>query len=113
MHPELQNLLALQDDDEAVRAIEAEMASLNPRIQSLDKARYVAAFLVGGADLVEDSTLRGVDIEVRIGNSYAGIRDKPIGLVGPKLADNDDAAAHPCNGAPDPGLDTRTAAAAK
>ena len=42
MHPELQNLLALQDDDEAVRAIEAEMASLNPRIQSLDKARQRA-----------------------------------------------------------------------
>ncbi|MEO7360499.1 MAG: hypothetical protein ABI120_09215 [Gemmatimonadaceae bacterium] len=39
MHPELQNLLALQDDDEAVREIEAEMASLNPRIQSLDKTR--------------------------------------------------------------------------
>jgi len=42
VHPELQNLLALQDDDEAVRAIEAEMASLNPRIQSLDKARLRA-----------------------------------------------------------------------
>ncbi len=39
MHPEIQNLLALQNDDEAVRAVEAEMASLNPRIQSLDKAR--------------------------------------------------------------------------
>lgn len=39
MHPELQNLLALQNDDEALRAVEAEMASLNPRIQSLDKAR--------------------------------------------------------------------------
>lgn len=40
MHPELENLLVLQDDDEALRAIEAEMASLNPRIQSLDKARH-------------------------------------------------------------------------
>ena len=79
------------------------------RPESLDKAQYVAAFLVGGADLVEDAALTGVDVEVRIGNSYAGIRDKPIGLVGPKLADNDDAAAHPCNGAPDPGLDARSA----
>ena len=42
MHPELPNLLALQDDDGALRAIEAEMASLNPRIQSLDKARQRA-----------------------------------------------------------------------
>ena len=81
------------------------------RPESLDKARYVAAFLVGGADLVEDTSLNDVDLEVRIGNSYAGIREKPIGLVGPKLADNDDAASHPCNGAADPGLDARTAAA--
>lgn len=42
MHPELQNLLTLQDDDEAVRAVEAELASLNPRIQALDKARQRA-----------------------------------------------------------------------
>ncbi|MEP6832621.1 MAG: hypothetical protein ABJB74_04465 [Gemmatimonas sp.] len=40
MHPELQNLLALQNDDEALRAVEAEMASLNPRIQALDKTRH-------------------------------------------------------------------------
>jgi predicted nucleic acid-binding Zn-ribbon protein len=39
VHPELQNLLALQEDDEALRAVEAEIASLNPRIQSLDKVR--------------------------------------------------------------------------
>lgn len=42
MHPELQNLLALQNDDEALRAIEAELASLNPRIQALDKTRQRA-----------------------------------------------------------------------
>lgn len=39
MHPELQNLLTLQDHDEALRTIEAELASLNPRIQALDKVR--------------------------------------------------------------------------
>lgn len=39
MHPELQNLLALQNDDEALREIEAQLASLNPRIQMLDKAK--------------------------------------------------------------------------
>lgn len=43
MHPELQVLLSLQGADEALRTVEAELASLNPRIQSLDKARHRAA----------------------------------------------------------------------
>jgi uncharacterized protein len=39
VHPELQVLLTLQEADEALRTVEAELASLNPRIVSLDKAR--------------------------------------------------------------------------
>lgn len=39
MHPELQVLLTLQDADEALRSVESELVSMNPRIQALDKAR--------------------------------------------------------------------------
>ncbi len=42
MQPELVALLAVQDDDVAIRAIEGELAALAPRIASLDKARQRA-----------------------------------------------------------------------
>lgn len=42
MHPELQVLLSLQEADEALRTVEAELASLNPRLQMLDKSRQRA-----------------------------------------------------------------------
>ncbi|MEP6763978.1 MAG: hypothetical protein ABJB66_06690 [Gemmatimonadaceae bacterium] len=39
MYPELEALLALQDDDEALRIVEAELASLSPRALAMDKAK--------------------------------------------------------------------------
>lgn len=42
MNPELEAILALQQDDEALRAVEGELASIMPRIASLDKARQRA-----------------------------------------------------------------------
>ena len=42
MQPELVALLAVQEDDGAIRAIEGELAALAPRIASLDKARQRA-----------------------------------------------------------------------
>jgi hypothetical protein len=62
----------------------------------LDKARYVAAHLIGGAELEEDASLTGTDVEVDLGASYAGLRDQAAGAVGPVFKENDDAAAHAC-----------------
>ncbi len=42
MYPELEALLALQDDDEALRTVEAELASLLPRSIAMDKAKQRA-----------------------------------------------------------------------
>jgi hypothetical protein len=42
VQPELVALLAVQEDDGAIRAIEGELAALAPRIASLDKARQRA-----------------------------------------------------------------------
>lgn len=67
MHPELQDLLALQNDDEALRAIEAELASLNPRIQQLDKLRARAADESAKADaLLARESERHRALELRI-----------------------------------------------
>jgi hypothetical protein len=66
------------------------------RRDTLDKARYVAAYLIGGAEVREDATLTGTDVVVDLGASYAGLRDQAVGAVGPVFKDNDDAAAHAC-----------------
>ena len=42
MYPELEALLKLQDDDEALRAVESELASLSPRALAMDHARHKA-----------------------------------------------------------------------
>ncbi len=42
MQPELVALLAVQEDDDAIRTIERELAGLAPRVASLDKARQRA-----------------------------------------------------------------------
>lgn len=42
MYPELEALLRLQDDDEALRTVQAELASLSPRSIAMDKARQRA-----------------------------------------------------------------------
>ncbi len=42
MQPELEALLAVQEDDDAIRAIEGELAAFAPRLASLDKARQRA-----------------------------------------------------------------------
>ncbi len=42
MQPELVALLAVQEDDGAIRAIEGELAAMAPRIASLDRARQRA-----------------------------------------------------------------------
>lgn len=42
MNPELEAILLLQDDDEAVRTVEGELASVMPLIAALDKARQRA-----------------------------------------------------------------------
>lgn len=42
MQPELMALLAVQEDDGAIRAIEQELAAIAPRVASLDKAKQRA-----------------------------------------------------------------------
>ena len=41
---------------------------------ALDKARYVASLVQGDSQLVADSTLTGVDVELVTGQSYGGLR---------------------------------------
>ena len=67
------------------------------RPDTLDKAQYVASYLIGAVDLVEDPTLPA-QVEIRIGASYAGIRDVPRTPPTEALDANDVASAHPCDG---------------
>lgn len=67
MHPELQSLLTLQNDDEALRTVEAELASLNPRIQALDKARAKAVDESAKADAMlarESERFRALELRI-------------------------------------------------
>ncbi|MEO7999665.1 MAG: hypothetical protein ABI852_19595 [Gemmatimonadaceae bacterium] len=67
MHPELESLLTLQNDDEALRTVEAELASLNPRIQALDKARARAIDESAKADAMlarESERFRALELRI-------------------------------------------------
>jgi predicted nucleic acid-binding Zn-ribbon protein len=55
VHPDIQTLLALQDDDLAIHSIESEMAGLQPRLTDLDRVRQVAADALDRAKLLVQS----------------------------------------------------------
>jgi uncharacterized protein len=81
VHPELPVLLGLQDADEALRAIEAELASMNPRIQSLDKARQrVLDERVKADTLLARETERFRQLEQRVAEHRAR-HDKSVNTL--------------------------------
>lgn len=81
MHPELQVLLSLQDADEALRTVEAELASLNPRIQALDKARLRASEERTKADtMLARETERFRQLEQRVAEHRARM-DKNVNTL--------------------------------
>lgn len=43
MHPDVESLLTLQTEDQAIREMEARLAALEPRLRQMDEARTVAA----------------------------------------------------------------------
>ncbi len=68
MHPDIQNLLALQEDDMAIHAIEAEIQRLQPRLSDLDRQRQVAADAMARArGLVESEEKRQHELQTRLG----------------------------------------------
>ena len=67
MHPEIQTLLALQQDDVAVHEIEQGLGALQPRLTDLDRQRQVAAdALTRARALVESEEKRQHDLQTRL-----------------------------------------------
>jgi predicted nucleic acid-binding Zn-ribbon protein len=67
VHPEIQTLLVLQDEDVAIHGIEAEMLKLQPRLTDLDRQRQVAADALARARaLVESEEKRQHDMQTRL-----------------------------------------------
>lgn len=67
MQPELVALLAVQEDDDAIRAVEAELAAFAPRMASLDRARQRAHDEVERTrSAIERETERYRTLEARI-----------------------------------------------
>ena len=68
MHPEIQTLLVLQDEDVAIHRIEAGMLSLQPRLTDLDRQRQLAADALSRARaLVASEEKRQHELQARLG----------------------------------------------
>ena len=68
MHPEIQTLLVLQDEDVAIHAIESGMLALQPRLNDLDRQRQVAAdALTRARALVDSEEKRQHEMQTRLG----------------------------------------------
>ena len=67
MHPEIQTLLALQEEDVAVHSIEQGIGALQPRLTDLDRQRQVAADALARArTLVESEEKRQHELQTRL-----------------------------------------------
>ena len=67
MHPEIQTLLALQEEDVAVHSIEEGIGALQPRLTDLDRQRQVAADALARARaLVESEEKRQHELQTRL-----------------------------------------------
>ena len=67
LSPEIESLLALQEDDRVVDAIEAKMAGLEPRRHELDRARRVAEDAIARArSAVEAEEKRQAVMQARV-----------------------------------------------
>jgi predicted nucleic acid-binding Zn-ribbon protein len=68
VHPEIQTLLVLQDEDVAIHTIEAGMLALQPRLGELDRQRQAAADALARARaLVESEEKRQHEMQTRLG----------------------------------------------
>jgi uncharacterized protein len=68
VHPEIQTLLALQDEDLAIHDIEEGVRALQPRLTDLDRQRQVAADALSRArGLVESEEKRQHEMQTRLG----------------------------------------------
>ena len=68
MHPEIQTLLVLQDEDVAIHGIESGMLALQPRLTDLDRQRQVAADALSRArGLVQSEEKRQHELQTRLG----------------------------------------------
>jgi predicted nucleic acid-binding Zn-ribbon protein len=68
VHEDVQTLLALQEDDVAIHAIEAELNALAPRLTDLDRVRQVAAEALDRArGLAAAEEKRSHDLHIRLG----------------------------------------------
>jgi predicted nucleic acid-binding Zn-ribbon protein len=67
MHPNIEELLALQADDNRISGIEQKIAALAPRLRELDRVRQHAADAVQRADAaIEGEQQRHRDIQARV-----------------------------------------------
>ena len=67
MHPNIDELLALQSDDNRISGIEQKMAALAPRLRELDRVRQQAADAVQRAEAaIEGEQQRQRDIQARV-----------------------------------------------
>ena len=67
MHPEIQTLLALQEEDVAVHSLQQEIGALQPRLTDLDRQRQVAAdALTRARALVESEEKRQHELQTRL-----------------------------------------------
>ncbi|MGI8620010.1 MAG: zinc ribbon domain-containing protein [Gemmatimonadaceae bacterium] len=67
MHPNIDELLALQSDDNRISGIEQKLAALSPRLRELDRLRQQAADAVQRAEAnMEGEQQRQRDIQARV-----------------------------------------------
>lgn len=78
MHPDVEALLALQADDQAIRGLEERLAALAPRERALDDARRAADEAVRKAKVaVEDEDRRKRDLQGRI-TQHKALHEKNV-----------------------------------
>jgi hypothetical protein len=67
VHPDIQTLLALQEDDMTIHSIESEIQALQPRLTDLDRQRQLAADAMARArGLVESEEKRQHELQTRL-----------------------------------------------
>ena len=76
MHPDVESLLALQTQDQAIREIEARLAALEPRLREMEQTHKAAAEAVArarGATEAEEKAHR--ELQTRIAQHLQVMRD--------------------------------------
>jgi uncharacterized protein len=67
VQPDVEALLALQEDDQAIRALETRRAALDPKLTDLERQRQVAADALARAEsALEGEERKRRDLEIRV-----------------------------------------------